>query len=152
MNTHPVNSPTTIVTELKESIRKKIIDIDAIQQERDRYRKEIETLSARNQELREAQERALIALRHIFPYSAYREKRRDLESLDEPGLVHHFIEHGINEGVDLTSESLEEDQRKLRCIVEEATSKADFYQQKSLRTAAQLDLLNDIIAKLLVAK
>jgi DNA repair exonuclease SbcCD ATPase subunit len=48
------------------------------------------------------------ALHHIFPKEPYRERRPDLESISDDGLVEHFTYHGIHEGVALDYNTLRE--------------------------------------------
>ena len=50
---------------------------------------------------------ALNGLKAIFPYSAYREKRPDLDHISDPDLISHFLADGIHEGVDLQFSSLQ---------------------------------------------
>ena len=145
--------------------------LDSIQQERDGLQSERDQLAAQYQEItgsrdvlqaeREtlleqqeavglARDGLLAALRQVFPYSAYRDQRQDIASLNDQDLVDHFVAYGIHEGGDLTYSAMESELHHLRSSLEDANAKAELFNQKSSHTAAQLDLLKDLFTKMAV--
>ncbi len=88
----------------------------------------------------EVQERArredliLAALSHVFPYSAYREKRPDLSHLNDQGLIHHFVSNGIHENVDLRFSVIEGELQRLN----EKHAAQLLQESESFRTAHDL--------------
>lgn len=102
------------------------------------------------QDLKCKQNILLKALHHVFPYGAYRKVRPDLSAFTEPQLVEHFVTHGINEGINLKSINLESELQKL---IDERTAEAarlELLNEKSRHTAQQLELLKDLLARLMV--
>lgn len=112
---------------------------------------ELDSQAAREQQL-------LSALRHVFPYTTYRQQRPDIASFSDDDLVNHFVVHGINEGFNLQfcalESSLQSQLQQLRAEREaerEAeTARVELLQEKSRHTAQQLDLLKDLFARLMV--
>lgn len=137
-------------------------DCDALRTERDALAFQLQQIQAQQEALHQQCERAaeereraarevlLAALRHVFPYSTYRDQRPDLDSLNDQNLVDHFVAHGIHEGVDLTYSAMENELRQLRSSLEDANAKAELFNHKSSHTAAQLQVLTDLFTKMTV--
>ena len=96
------------------------------------------------------EEELLVALQHVFPYSAYREKRPDLAQYKDSGLVNHFVAHGISEDVDLHFDSVLNEVQSLREERAEEAAKLELLENKTRQTAQQLELLKDLFARLMV--
>jgi hypothetical protein len=98
------------------------------------------------------------ALKHVFPYKAYKEKRPDLAGFANDQLVDHFIDAGIFEGVNLQFSALENGlqsqlqqlQAEREAEREAETARVELLQEKSRHTAQQLDLLKDLFSRLMV--
>jgi hypothetical protein len=127
---------------LKLRVQYLLQTLEALQQQCSSLREERDQLSVQLQQLS-------VALRHVFPYSHYRQLRQDLSSLSDADLVDHFTNYGIIEGVDLSFSSIEQRLHELTASLEESSARADLLNQKSARTSAQLDLLNDLVSKTL---
>lgn len=149
MQTNSTESPVQLLRDIRARLLQQQAKYRVIECERDSCKADVESLRAEYERLRATCERVQAALLHVFPYSAYRERRPDLASLNDLQLIEHFTVYGIDEGVDLSYSYLN-DQQQLRDLIDEAKSKADFLEKRSLNTAAQLDILKDIVAKLLV--
>jgi hypothetical protein len=99
------------------------------------------------QEYREREERMLAAIRHVFPYTAYKEKRPDIAHFSDEKLVDHFIFSGMNEDVNLQFSSLDSELRQLRVNVAEQSNHVELLIEKSRHVAFQLDLLKELVAR-----
>jgi len=86
------------------------------------------------QERARSEELVLAALSHVFPYSAYRNKRPDLSDLEDQGLIRHFVNNGINENVDLRFSIVEGELRQLK----EMQAAQLLQESESLRNARDL--------------
>jgi len=123
---------------------------EGLQQERDRLQAERETLSAQHHELSVAQDARLAALREVFPYATYREQRPDLSSWSDEELVDHFVAYGIHEGVNLKFSGVESELQRLRASLAADAARAELLNEKTRHTSEQLDLLKDLVARLMV--
>jgi hypothetical protein len=90
------------------------------------------------------------ALHHVFPYATYRKLRPDLSEFTEPQLVDHFVAHGINEGINLEFSTMEAFVAQLEAEQSAVTSRLELLNEKSRHTAQQLEILKDLIARLMV--
>jgi hypothetical protein len=110
-------------------------------------KQEQDSQAAREQQL-------LSALRHVFPYTTYRQQRPDIAPFSDEDLVDHFVVHGIHEGINLQFSTLEStlqsQLQQLRAEREAETARVELLQEKSRHTAQQLDLLKDLFARLMV--
>lgn len=119
---------------------------------------EFEALRLHQQQEQDSQaareQQLLSALRHVFPYTTYRQQRPDIASFSDEDLVDHFVVHGIHEGVNLQFSALEgtlqSQLQQLRAEREAETARVELLQEKSRHTAQQLDLLKDLFARLMV--
>jgi hypothetical protein len=115
---------------------------------------EIEALHlAHQQKLHEQsknEQKVRVALQHVFPYSAYREKRPDLMHFNDQDLVEHFINAGIHEGVNLQFSAVEGELQQLRAHQAAESARIELLNEKTRHTALQLDLLKDLFARLMV--
>jgi len=115
---------------------------------------EIEALRRQHQQdLRqhaETRNALLGALRHVFPYSTYRQLRPDIAAFSDPNLVDHFVEHGIHEGVNLQFSAVEGELQQLRAHQATDSARIELLNEKTRHTAQQLDLLKDLFARLMV--
>jgi len=92
----------------------------------------------------------LQALRHVFPYATYRRLRPDLAAFTDPQIVDHFVNHGINEGVTLQFSVVEDELNRLEAERSAEIERLELLNKKSRHTAQQLDLLKDLLARLMV--
>jgi hypothetical protein len=151
MQSHTSETHMELLRVLKARLLQQQAEYSSIESERDKCKAEMEKLLEEHETLKAAYERDRAALDHLFPYSAYRSRRPDLASLDDLQLIDHFVAYGIHEDVDLSYSSLlEHEKLQSEGLADESRARADFLEMHSLRTAAQLDLLNTIISKLLV--
>jgi len=176
MQVQPAELPTTTLQELKQRVHQLLLsqrtlqqqmesltaDCDALRIERDTLAIQLQQLQDQQEVVRQECERAvqeresaardalLSALRHVFPYSAYRQQRPDLDSFSDHDLLDHFVSNGIHEGVTLLFSELEAELLQLRSSLEEANAKAELSKQKSSHTAAQLEVLKDLFTKMTV--
>lgn len=90
-----------------------------------------------------------MALSHVFPFDLYREKRQDLVSFNQEDLVRHFAFNGIHEGVDLRPASIENELQQLRDRVDDDAARSDLIKINTQRTAEQLELLKDLLVRLM---
>jgi hypothetical protein len=119
---------------------------------------ELEALRLHQQQEQDSQaareQQILSALRHVFPYTTYRQQRPDIASFSDEDLVDHFVMHGIHEGINLQFSTLEStlqsQLQQLRAEREAETARVELLQEKSRHTAQQLDLLKDLFARLMV--
>lgn len=147
---------------LQEQLELLVADCDGLRAERDNLAIQLQQLQDQQESLHQQCERAVeeresaarealfAALSHVFPYSAYRGQRPDLASLNDQDLMDHFVAHGIHEGAALAFSTLEVELQQLRSSLEDANAKAELMNQKSTHTAAQLDLLKDLFAKMTI--
>lgn len=142
------------LTDQRDSIQSERDQIDTQYQEitelRDVLQAERETLLEQQKAVGLAREKLLAALCQVFPYSAYRDSRPDLASLNDQDLMDHFVANGIHEGSNLTYSAMESELQHLRSSLEDANAKAELFIHKSSHTAAQLDLLKDLFTKMTV--
>ncbi len=115
-------------------------DIDAMCQQ---HQQEIQLHVNREQDL-------LAALRHVFPYPAYRDKRPDMASAKDHDIVNHFVAHGIKEGVNLQFSPLYEELKQLRADRAGEAGRLHLLETKTRQTAQHLELLKDLFARLMV--
>lgn len=114
----------------------------ALTEERDGLIKKLGSAEKHLQQTREA-------LHHIFPKEAYRERRPDLETLSDNGLVEHFTYHGINEGVSLDHDTLREALlAKPNVANSELTVKISELQTLIDDYAKRLSFMNDLFVRL----
>ncbi len=66
----------------------------ALQEERDSLALQLKETKAELDACKES-------LSHVFPYAAYREKRKDLARFNDQELLEHFSKYGIHEGTNL---------------------------------------------------
>jgi hypothetical protein len=95
-------------------------------------------------------ETLLAASHHVFPYTNYRLLRPDLSSFTNEDLVEHFAAYGINEGVNLQFSDVENELQQLRAHQAEQTARLEILNEKTRHTSQQLDLLKDLLARLMV--
>lgn len=92
----------------------------------------------------------MTALRHVFPYSTYRQLRPDIAAFSEQALVDHFVDHGIHEGINLQFSCVESELQQLRAEQDAQSKRSELLNEKTRHTAQQLDLLKDLFARLMV--
>ncbi|QVL52597.1 MAG: hypothetical protein KFB97_14585 [Cyanobium sp. M30B3] len=139
-----------------------IWNLDPLAVRLSQQQREFETLHLQYQEelqeLAEQASKTKEALRQIFPYNVYKEKRPDLAAFTDHQLLDHFVNTGIHEGVNLQFSALENAlQSQLQQLHAEReaereaeTARVELLQEKSRHTAQQLDLLKDLFARLMV--
>lgn len=112
---------------------------------------EIESLRQRQeqeqQQHAEREARLHVALRHVFPYSSYRDKRPDLDAFNDQDLVEHFVNQGINENVSLEFSAVASELQQLRADLAANAARIELLREKSRHTAQQLDLLKDLLVR-----
>jgi len=96
------------------------------------------------------QELLLTALRHLFPYASYRAKRPDLADLTDLDLVDHFVFTGLREGVDLRFAAIHNELEQLQGQRAEDGARIALLDRQTERTAQQLDLLKELVARSIV--
>jgi chromosome segregation ATPase len=96
-------------------------------------------------------EKIMTAFRDVFPYRLYREKRPDLVAMEDIDLVNHFLEHRIDEAIVLSYGDAEREINALRETLAEKTSGYELLKEKSRNTSIQLELLKELVGKLIVA-
>lgn len=92
----------------------------------------------------------LQALRHVFPYATYRKLRPDLSEFTEPQIVDHFVTHGIHEGINLQFSNMEAQLQMLEAERLSDTARLELLNEKSRNTAQQLELLKDLLTRVMV--
>lgn len=119
-----------------------------------RQQAEIETLRQQHEsELKlhaRRQQELVMALRHVFPYTAYREKRPDMATYKDEDLLNHFVVHGIREGVDLQFSGVQSELQQLRAGRADDASRLELLASKSRQTAQHLELLKEMFTRLMV--
>lgn len=114
--------------------------IEALRQQ---HQEDLKQHAKREQEL-------LMALNHVFPYTAYREKRPDMVTYKDQDLVRHFVVHGIREGVDLTFSGVQNELQQLRAQRTHDAGRLELLESKTRQTAQHLELLKEMFARLMV--
>ena len=92
----------------------------------------------------------LAALRHVFPYAAYRQKRPDITAFNDQQLVDHFVTYGIHEGINLPFSAVESELQQLREEQAAESARIALLNDKNRHTTQQLELLKDLLARLMV--
>jgi len=128
------------------------LDADAVrliqqQAEIDALRQRLEQ---EQQQHSEREDRLQAALRHVFPYSTYRDKRPELDAFNDQDLVEHFVNNGIDKDMNLQFSEVASELQQLR--VDQAANAARFelLRKKTRDTAQQLDLLKDLLARVMM--
>ncbi|TVS07683.1 MAG: hypothetical protein EA413_00490 [Cyanobium sp. PLM2.Bin73] len=119
-----------------------------------RQQAEIETLRLQHQQdlLQHAkrQDELQAALSHVFPFATYRQQRPDIAGFNDRDLVDHFVGFGIHEGVNLQFSAVESELQQLRTDRAAENARIELLNEKTRHTAQQLDLLKDLIGRLMV--
>jgi hypothetical protein len=99
------------------------------------------------QEYETREDKIMAAINHVFPYTAYKEKRPDLADFSDEKLVEHFIASGIHEDVNLQFSAVDSELRNLRSHVSEQATRLEMLTEKSRLFAQQLDLLKELVSR-----
>lgn len=107
------------------------------------HEQEIRNLTERNNKL-------LAALRHVFPYASYRQFHPDIAALNDQELLNYFIRQGAQEDIHLQFSTIGKGYRQLPTNPSVDTSRTEMLNDKTRETAQQLDLLKDLLARLVL--
>jgi hypothetical protein len=101
-------------------------------------------------DLTERHNRLLIALRHVFPYASYRQYNPGVSTLNDQELLDYFTSQETQDGFYLHFSATGEEARQPPSSSVD-TSRTEMLNGKTRQTAQQLDLLKDLLARLMLS-